>query len=638
MARTIYLQDIPLDEAVARFDDLLARTGVEAPPAEDVPIEAALGRVTAQGVWARASVPHYHAAAMDGIAVNARVTAGASELAPMRLRLQDQAHWVDTGDPLPPGCDAVIMVEQLHHRESEGVVEIMAAAAPWQHVRSLGEDIVATELVLPSAHRIRAVDLGALAAAGLRTVPVRPRPRVAIIPTGSELVPAGSAAAPGQIIESNSLVLAGLVEEAGGRATRLTIVPDDPVALRAAVGAAVEAHDVVLVNAGSSAGREDFTAAVVRELGELVVHGVAIRPGHPVVLGAVAGKPVVGVPGYPVSAVLVFDLLVQPILDRLQGLPAARRPTLKATVTRKLLSPLGEDEYVRVTLGRVGGRWMAAPLHRGAGVMMSLVRADGLLRLPRFSEGVHAGAEVEVELLRPQEELERTILAIGSHELTLDLLADALRAQGHRLASANVGSLGGLVALSRGEAHLAGCHLLDEETGTYNLPFVRRILSGHAVAVVHLARREQGLLVAPGNPLSLRTLKDLVRSHARYVNRQRGAGTRILLDLKLKEAGIGQEDVSGYDHEEFTHLAVAAAVQSGAADAGLGIRGAAKALAIDFVPLYWEDYQLVMPRPLLDDALLAPLLAILRDPAFAARVEALGGYDAQRMGCVVAEL
>jgi putative molybdopterin biosynthesis protein len=638
MARTIYLQDIPLDEAVARFDDLLARTGVTALSAEEVPVEQALGRVTAQGVWARASAPHYHAAAMDGIAVNARVTAGASEQAPMRLRLQDQAHWVDTGDPLPPGCDAVIMIEQLHHRESEGVVEIMAAAAPWQHVRSLGEDIVATELVLPSAHRIRAVDLGALAAAGLRTMPVRPRPRVAIIPTGSELVPAGSAAAPGQIIESNSLVLAGLVEEAGGRATRLAIVPDDPVALRAAVTAAVEAHDVVLVNAGSSAGREDFTAAVVRELGELVVHGVAIRPGHPVVLGAVAGKPVVGVPGYPVSAVLVFDLLVQPILDRLQGLPAARRPTLKATVTRKLLSPLGEDEYVRVTLGRVGGRWMAAPLHRGAGVMMSLVRADGLLRIPRFSEGVHAGAEVDVELLRPQEELERTVLAIGSHELTLDLLADALRAEGHRLASANVGSLGGLVALSRGEAHLAGCHLLDEETGTYNLPFVRRILSGHAVAVVHLARREQGLLVAPGNPLGLRTLKDLVRSHARYVNRQRGAGTRILLDLKLKEAGIGQEDVSGYDHEEFTHLAVAAAVQSGSADAGLGIRGAAKALGIDFVPLYWEDYQLVMPRPLLDDPLLAPLLAILRDLAFAARVEGLGGYDAQGMGCVVAEL
>lgn len=638
MARTIYLQDIPLDEAVARFDGLLARIGVAARPAEEVPIEAALGRVTAQGVWARASAPHYHAAAMDGIAVNARVTAGASEQAPMPLRLQDQAHWVDTGDPLPPGCDAVIMVEQLHHREREGVVEIMAAAAPWQHVRSLGEDIVATELVLPSAHRIRAVDLGALAAAGLRTVPVRPRPRVAIIPTGSELVPAGSAAAPGQIIESNSLVLAGLVEEAGGRATRLAIVPDDPVALRAAVTAAVKAHDVVLVNAGSSAGREDFTAAVVRELGELVVHGVAIRPGHPVVLGAVADKPVVGVPGYPVSAVLVFDLLVQPILDRLQGLPAARRPTLKATVTRKLLSPLGEDEYVRVTLGRVGGRWMAAPLHRGAGVMMSLVRADGLLRIPRFSEGVHAGAEVAVELLRPQVELERTILAIGSHELTLDLLADALRAQGHRLASANVGSLGGLVALSRGEAHLAGCHLLDEETGTYNLPFVRRLLSGHAVAVVHLARREQGLMAAPGNPLGLRTLKDLVRSRARYVNRQRGAGTRILLDLKLKEAGIGREDVAGYDHEEFTHLAVAAAVQSGSADAGLGIRGAAKALGIDFVPLYWEDYQLVMPRPLLDDPLLGPLLAILRDPAFAARVEALGGYDTQGMGSLVAEL
>jgi len=639
MARAVYLEDLPLDEAVARFEALLERCGAGvALPAEEVPLDAALGRVTAAAVWAQASAPHYHAAAMDGIAVRAADTAGASEQLPVRLRLDEQAHWIDTGDALPAGCDAVVMIEQVHHLERDGSVELMAAAAPWQHVRSLGEDIVATELVLPSGHRIRAVDLGALASAGVTGVSVRRQPRVAIIPTGSELVPAGAAARPGEIIESNSFVLAGLVEEAGGVATRLPIVPDDLTALRNAVAAALEGHDLVLVNAGSSAGREDFTAAVVRELGDLSAHGVAIRPGHPVVLGTARGKPVVGVPGFPVSAALVFDLMVRPLLHRMLGIAVPPRAKLRATVTRKLLSPMGEDEYVRVTLGRVGERWVAAPLHRGAGVMMSLVRADGLLRIPRFSEGVHAGEEVTVELLRPESELEQSILAIGSHELTLDLLADALRPHGRRLCSANVGSLGGLVALGRGEAHLAGCHLLDEETGTYNLPFIRRVLSGQRVAVVHLARREQGLIVAPGNPRGLRELVHLARPGVRIVNRQRGAGTRILLDLKLKEAGIAPERLSGYEREEFTHLAVAAAVQSGSVEAGLGIRGAARALGLDFVPLYWEDYQLVMPRPHLDDPLLQPLLDVLRDARFRARVEALGGYDGAGMGSVVAEI
>jgi putative molybdopterin biosynthesis protein len=639
MARTVYLADIPLEEAVERFESLLRRAGVGAPlPAEEVPLDNALGRVTAGPVWARASAPHYHAAAMDGIAVKAADTQGASEQTPIRLRLDEQAHWIDTGDALPPGADAVIMIEQIHHDKAAGTVEIMGAAAPFQHVRPLGEDIVATELVLPSAHRIRAVDLGALAAAGLRSVPVRRRPRVAVIPTGSELVPAGEQARPGEIIESNSFVLAGLVEEAGGVAARFPIVRDDRGLLRQAVLQALETHDLLLVNAGSSAGREDFTADVVRELGEVAAHGIAIRPGHPVVLGAIRGKPIVGVPGYPVSAVLVFELLVRPLLARLAGEVLAPRPVVQATVTRKLLSPMGEDEYVRVSLARVDGRWVAAPLHRGAGVMMSLVRADGLLRIPRFSEGVHAGAQAEVELLRPVNELEQTILAVGSHELTLDLLADALRARGRRLSSANVGSLAGLVALNRGESHLAGCHLLDETTGTYNLPFIRRVLAGKAVAVAHLARREQGLMVAPGNPHALASLADLARPGLRYVNRQRGAGTRILLDLKLKELGIRPDQIHGYEREEFTHLAVAAAVQSGGADAGLGIRGAARALGLDFVPLYWEDYQLVMPKAHLDDPLLAPLLETLRDPAYRKRVESIGGYDVADMGSVVAEL
>ncbi|HTD78056.1 MAG TPA: molybdopterin biosynthesis protein, partial [Chloroflexota bacterium] len=481
--RDIYLEDIPLEVALERFWGALERVGALAPLAgESVPIEQALGRVTAEPVFARVSVPHYHAAAMDGIAVRAEETLGASETAPLHLKLGSQATWVDTGDPLPPETNAVIMAEQVQELDN-GRLEILAAVAPWQHVRPMGEDLVATELVLPENHSLSGVDLGAVTAAGHTCVKVRTKPSVAILPTGSELVEAGQASLqPGAIVDFNSVFLAGQVREWGGEPTRLPITPDDRALIRDRVAAALQEYEVVVVNAGSSAGSEDYTASIVGELGELLVHGVAIRPGHPVVLGVANQRALIGLPGYPVSAILTSELFLKPLLYRLQGLPAPIRATARATMTRKLLSPMGEEEYVRVKLGQVSERLMAAPLSRGAGVIMSMVRADGLVRIPRFAEGVHAGAEVDVEVLRSMDEVRKTIVAIGSHDLALDLLSNALarRTPGASLASANVGSLGGLLALARGEAHLAGSHLLDERTGEYNVSYIRRHLANRA--------------------------------------------------------------------------------------------------------------------------------------------------------------
>jgi len=416
-------------------------------------------------------------------------------------------------------------------------------------------------------------------------------------------------------------------------------VRDDRALIRETVSRALDQADVVVINAGSSAGSEDYTADIVRELGELLVHGVAIRPGHPLVLGVARGKPVLGIPGYPVSAILTSELFLRPLVYVLQGLPSPSRPTITATMSRKLLSPMGEEEYVRVKLGRVGERTMAAPLSRGAGVIMSMVRADGLARIPRFSEGVHAGAEIEVELLRDRATLARTIVAIGSHDLALDLINNALavRAPGASLASANVGSLGGLIALARGEAHLAGSHLLDEQTGEYNVSYIEKQLAGLPVVLLHLAGRVQGLMVPQGNPRGISTLQDLARHDVLFVNRQRGSGTRVLLDFKLRERGISPNEIRGYDREEYTHLAVAADVASGAADVGLGILAAARALQLEFVPLFQEQYQLVAPREHYASPVLAPLLDVVRDPTFAAEVEALGGYDVGDMGRVVWE-
>jgi putative molybdopterin biosynthesis protein len=640
MKRKVYLEDIPLDEALRRWWGALEASGpLEPLPPESVTLGEALGRVTAEPVWARLSSPHYHGSAMDGAAVRAEETVGASETSPVRLKLGSQAVWVDTGDPIPAGFNAVVMLEHIQ-TVGEDEIELMASVAPWHHVRAMGEDIVATELVLPAGKMLAPVDLGAIAACGHREVSVRRRPRIAVLPTGSELVEPGSEVKPGDIIDFNSLMLCSQLREWGAEATRCPITPDDFELLRCRVDEALAEHDAVIVNAGSSAGSEDFTARVVEALGTLQVHGVAIRPGHPQVLGVARGKPILGIPGYPVSAVLNAELFVRPLVYRLLGTAPPRRPRLKATLSRKVLSPMGEDEYLRVKLGRVGERVIATPLSRGAGVIMSLVRADGLVTVPRLSEGFHAGSEVEVELLRPVEEVEQTIVAIGSHDLTLDLLSSRLAAwrPGASLSSSNVGSLGGLIALQRGECHLAGSHLLDEDTGEYNLSYVRKTLPDRPVVVLTLVYREQGLILPKGNPKGIAGLEDLLRDDVRFVNRQRGAGTRVLLDYKLRELGLDSSKIEGYEREEFTHLAVAAAVSSGAADVGLGILAAARALGLDFAPLLKERYDLVIPREHYESDLLAPLLEVIRGPGFRQEVEALGGYDASEMGRIVAEL
>jgi putative molybdopterin biosynthesis protein len=437
-------------------------------------------------------------------------------------------------------------------------------------------------------------------------------------------------------------MLGAQAEAAGCLVTRLPIVADDYAAIRDAVASALETHDLVAINAGSSAGSEDYTARIVRELGALQVHGIAIRPGHPVILGTAKGKALVGIPGYPVSAALTFERIVEPLLYRWQGVLPPRRPMLAATLTRKLVSPMGEDEFLRVTVGRVGGQVVATPLAGGAGVIMSLVKADGIVTIPRSVDGYPAGAIVAVELLRPADAIDQTIVAIGSHDLTLDLLADQLRQQhpALSLASAHVGSLSGLLALQRGEAHLAGSHLLDEASGAYNVDFIRRLLTPHGIRVVLLGfvQRQQGLLVAPGNPKGIAGLADLLRPEVLFVNRQRGAGTRVLLDYELKRRNLDARAIQGYAHQEYTHLAVAAAVKSGAADCGLGILAAARALGLDFVPLLQERYDLVIPIEHYESALLAPLLQIIRTPDFAQRVTALGGYTTTDMGQVLAEL
>jgi putative molybdopterin biosynthesis protein len=388
------------------------------------------------------------------------------------------------------------------------------------------------------------------------------------------------------------------------------------------------------INAGYSAGTEDYTVHVLRELGEVVIHGVAVKPGKPVILAIVRGKPVIGLPGYPVSAYIAFENFVTPVLTALSGKTAERANVVEAVSSRRMVSSLKHREYVRVKLGRVDGKLVAAPLARGAGAAMSLVRADGFGIIEQNVEGVEAGETIRVQLSRGLEEIENTLVVVGSHDMILDVISDQMTAKYKNifLSSTHVGSMAGLMALKRGEAHTAPSHLLDEETGIYNVAAIKRIFT-EPMVLIKGVHRIQGILVKKGNPLNIRSVADLIR--VRYVNRQRGAGTRVLLDYKLKQAGISPEDIPGYSREAATHMAVAALVAGDSADAGLGILSAARAMDLDFIEVGPEEYDFVLRAKDLELEQVKAFLTVLRSEEFRKTILELGGYTCPETGKIV---
>lgn len=575
---------------------------------------------------------------MDGYAVRFEKTFGASETMPAGLRLGEDAIPVNTGDPLPDGYNAVIMVEDVSLQRE--VVEITAAATPYQHVRAVGEDIVQTELILPENHRIRPVDIGSMLAGGNSDIMVKKRPSVTIIPTGNEIVEPGSDLETGNIIDFNSYMIGGMVEEWGGQFRRTDVVSDNLERLKESIRAAVKESDVTVVIAGSSAGTKDFTPDAVGALGDIILHGVSIRPGKPVLLAEVEGKAVIGLPGYPVSAWITFELFGKPLISHLLGVETEQPDSLLANLSRPVASSLGQEEFIRVKVGRVGEKFVTTPVGRGAGAIMTLQRADGILQVPALSEGIEQGSEVEVRLLRSRRAISDTIVCMGSHDNTLDILANSLKKRfpSYSLSSAHVGSMGGIMAIRKSEAHIAGTHLLDEGTSEYNIPFIRRLLKEIPLKVINLIYREQGLIVRKSNPKNIEGIPDLTREDLFFINRQAGSGTRLLTDKCLRENRIDPQNIRGYEKEEYTHMGVASAVASGVADAGMGILTAAIALDLHFVPVTMEQYDLVIREEYFESPMIQALLQIISsDSEFRDSVASLGGYDLKDMGKVVFE-
>ncbi len=626
-----YLTNVSLDEAKEEYINTLRKKGFAAKE-ELVGVAGSCGRITSKAVYANICAPHYLASAMDGVAVSAKKTFGATETTPVVLSQEDYVI-VDTGDPVPEGVDAVIMIEDVVN-EDGGNVRLHAPATPWQHIRQIGEDICAGEMILPAKTKITPSAIGAMLAGGVTEVCVIKKPVVGIIPTGDEIVPPTSNPGEGEIIEFNSSIISGMLLEWGAESKIYPIVPDKYDLIKETVIKAASECDLVILNAGSSAGRDDNSTAILGSVGKVLYHGIAIKPGKPAILAYKDDKPLLGVPGYPVSAIIVIDNLLKPLIYEWYDLPDDTAVYEDAVLSKSVVSGLKYREFVRVRLGMVGGKMIASPLNRGAGVVSSFMKADGILEVPQGKEGFEAGETVRVKLLKPKEEIINTIVSIGSHDPLLDELSNMLHQKNPDmyLASSHVGSMGGIMALKRGETHIAGCHLLDENDGTYNTSYLKKHFPNGGVYQVECVGRTQGIMVAKGNPKSIKTIKDLTREGIRYVNRQRGSGTRILIDYLCKKEGIDFTDIEGYDREEFTHTSVAAQIAGGTADAGMGIYSAAKLYDLDFVPVCTEQYDLLVSESAWETPSVKELIEVLRSDTFKARLSEMGGYTLDHPG------
>ncbi|HHW01129.1 MAG TPA: molybdopterin biosynthesis protein [Clostridiaceae bacterium] len=629
-----YLNNIELEKAL----NILLNAAIEigaGQQAEKIPVREACGRVTSEAVYARISSPHYNASAMDGIAVCARSTFGATDTTPVVLQEGKDYKMVDTGDPLPSGFDAVVMIEDVINL-GDGTVKLLKSAVPWQHVRQIGEDICAGDMILPSNTVIEPATIGAMLAGGIQEVWVWKRPLAGIIPTGDEIVPPGGTPEEGKIMEFNSSIFSSMLSKWNAVSKVYDIVPDNIELIKGALLKAASECDIVLINAGSSAGRDDYTARAISELGTLLVHGIAIRPGKPTVLGLIKDKPVIGVPGYPVSGIIVLEKLVKPLIEYYNHYSMPEGQTVKAVLSKRVVSSLKYEEFVRVKLGSVDDRIVAVPLNRGAGVVTSFVKADGLLHIPMNSEGFEGGQTVNVQLLKREDEIKNTLVVTGSHDPLLDVMSDIMQRtwRGEYISSSHVGSMGGIMAVKRSEAHMAGIHLLDEETGEYNISYIRKYFPDRKIILINCVKRIQGLMVKPGNPMGIKGISDLARPELKYVNRQKGAGTRILLDFLLRKHGINASDIYGYDREEFTHMSVAALVASDSADAGMGIYSAAKIYGLDFIPVCEEQYDFILPEKYMDMKLVKHFIEILKSDEFRNTLQAMGGYNTDNAGSI----
>lgn len=621
MKRKSYVENNNFTEAIERY---LLKFNSLTP--EIIPAEKSAGRVTAKAIYAQSCDPVYNASAMDGIAVFSENTLSASDKNPLTLKKNIDFIYVNTGNAIPSMFDSVIMIEDVLEDSIESI-RIISPSHPWQNIRVIGESVVATEMVLPSGKRIRPIDIGAILASGNDEIAVVKQPQVGIIPTGKEMVETSKELTVGKLRESNTRVFSAMTESYGGIPLRYDIVDDSETMLEKAVLKAVKENDIVVINAGSSAGTKDFTVHVLDKLGKVYTHGLAVKPGKPTILAEIEGKPVIGVPGYPVSAYIIFERVVQKVIAKLLNTEIAEPTKIMAEMTKRATSTLKSEEFLRVAMGDVNGKIVATPLERGAAAVMSMVKADGMVTISQNSEGIEAGEMVEVELYKPLSEIRKSLVIIGSHDMIIDIVGNSIP-----ISSAHVGSLSGIMAMKNKACNIAPIHLLDENSGEYNISYIKKYFGDEKMALIKGVGRIQGILVEKGNPKNIKNVEDIKNGKFSFANRQGGAGTRVLFDYLLKKENIMPEEIKGYDKEFTTHLAVATAVKNKAFDCGLAVQTAAVIMNLDFIPVGREDYDFLIYRDFLNDIRFKKFLEIIKSKAFKNKLDKLTGYTYEHTG------
>ena len=629
--RKIFRELISLDEAKKRlFSAVKVIQKVE-----EIPLTEAYGRILAEDYYSEVDIPPFDRATMDGYAVKAEDTFGAEEDNPVELKVigkveagevpnmevrKGTAVEISTGAVIPKGANAVVMVEYTS-RKNDSIL-IYKPVPPGANIMSAGSDIRAGELLVRKGTKLTAREIGVLASAGFDKVKVIMKPKIAVVSTGNELKSPGEKLEFGKIYDVNTYTICAGIIENGGEPIPLGIARDDESEIRSMILRGLELADMVILSGGTSAGVGDKIYRILGELGEILAHGIAVKPGKPTVLAIVDDKPVIGLPGYPTSALMIFELIVAPLIRLMAGLQKEEYKSIKARIPIRYISAMGRREFLPVNIVKSEGGFVAYPFVDYSGAISTLAEADGFVEIPENKFILEENEEVEVRLFGDIKVAD--LMIIGSHCIGVDVLVDILQKRGILAKVINVGSTGGIMAIKRGEADIAGVHLLDPYTGMYNIPYLLKYgLKGQAVLVRGYIR-EQGLIVAKGNPKKIEGIEDLLRSDVTFINRNAGSGTRILLDMYLKkiaeDRGLSFDDIKrsikGYDVEAKSHTAVAIAVLMGKADVGLGIRAVAERYGLDFIPIKPEEYDFVIRKDRLNKDAVKEFIKVLRSDEF----------------------
>jgi len=628
-----FLEVVSADEARARFSLAIDLAPLEP---ERVTLSAALGRVLARDVVAAVDAPPFDRSNVDGFALRAADTVGANDLQPKTLHLNAEviacgqppalavapgtATAIATGGVIPRGADAVVMIEQTELMDADPPrIELRRAAGPGQFISYAGSDIARGETLLRRAARIGSREIGMLAAGGFADVDVVRKPKIAILSTGDELAQLGAPLPPASVYDSNSAILAAAITEAGGEPVGFGAVPDDEAALEKTVRDALSACDMVVLSGGTSKGAGDLSHAIVSRLGRIVVHGVALKPGKPLCLGIVQGKPIVALPGFPTSAIFTFHGFVAPVIRARAGLPPEAAEEVSARVPVRIASELGRQEFVLVSLVRGEDGLVAFPIGKGSGAVTSFSQADGFLAIDALAPALDADTLARVTLIGSAAEAPDLVI-MGSHDVALDAVIGSVIERGYSARVLAIGSLGGVAAASRGECDIAPVHLIDPRTGQYNVH-----LATPGLSLVPGWRRMQGILYRPGDKrFEGRSADDalaeaLADVNALMVNRNAGSGTRVLMDRMLEGKRL-----PGYANQPKSHNAVAAAIAQGRADWGLAIAPVARMYGLGFVPVAPEHYDFLVADARRERPAVRAFLAALRDEATRARIRELG--------------